>query len=113
MVAWLTFSVLCRQAEKSLVSGQTLLNRPTYPEFPPQSFPQILDHDDPDSPVFEQRYWVNTRHFELGGPVIVIDGGETSGEDRLPFLNTGIADILAKATGGIGVILEHRYYGES
>ncbi|RXW17807.1 hypothetical protein EST38_g8048 [Candolleomyces aberdarensis] len=43
----------------------------------------------------------------------VLDGGETSGEDRLPFLDTGIADILAKSTGGIGVVLEHRYYGES
>jgi hypothetical protein len=39
----------------------------------------------------------------------MIDGGETSGEDRLPFLDTGVADILAKATGGIGVVLEHRY----
>ena len=38
----------------------------------------------------------------------MIDGGETSGEDRLPFLDTGIADIIAKATGGIGVVLEHR-----
>lgn len=76
-------------------------------------FIQPLDHDDPSSPTFEQRYWVNTRHYKKGGPVIVIDGGETSGEDRLPFLDTGIADILAKATHGLGVILEHRYYGES
>jgi Serine carboxypeptidase S28 len=34
-------------------------------------------------------------------------------QGRLPFLDTGIADILAKATGGIGVVLEHRYYGAS
>ncbi|KAG5653760.1 hypothetical protein H0H81_010847 [Sphagnurus paluster] len=60
-------------------------------------------------------YWVNDRHYNasVGGPVIVIDGGETSGEDRLPFLDTGIAEILAKATGGVGVVLEHRYYGAS
>jgi hypothetical protein len=62
---------------------------------------------------FKQRYWVNKRHYKEGGggPVIVLDGGETSGEDRIPFLDTGIVDILAKATGGVGVVLEHRYYG--
>ncbi|KAG8798043.1 hypothetical protein FRC17_007571, partial [Serendipita sp. 399] len=29
------------------------------------------------------------------------------------FLDTGIAEILAEATHGLGVVLEHRYYGES
>lgn len=106
-----------------------LAKEPPYSEFPPQTFLQPLDHDDPSSPTFEQRYWVNTRHYKKGGPVIVIDGGETSGEDRLPvsfdssfdhvlsvpiqFLDTGIADILAKATHGLGVVLEHRYYGKN
>ena len=91
-------------------------NRPTatsdaVKEFPEQWFTQPVDHFSQDSPTFKQRYWVNKRHYVPGtnGPVIVIDGGETSGEDRLPFLDTGIADILAKATGGIGVVLEHRY----
>ena len=80
-------------------------------EFPPQWFNQPVDHFSQDSPTFRQRYWVNKRHYVSGNnaPVIVIDGGETSGEDRLPFLDTGIAEILAKATGGIGVVLEHRY----
>jgi hypothetical protein len=82
-----------------------------YPEFPAQWFPQPLDHFSKSSETFGQRYWINTRHYRprQGAPVIVIDGGETSGEDRLPFLDTGIADIVAKATGGIGVVLEHRY----
>jgi hypothetical protein len=98
----------------TLSDGQIILNDgPVFREFPPQTFPQLLDHNDPSSPTFEQRYWVNTRHYKSRGPVIVIDGGETSGEDRLPFLDTGIADILAKATNGLGVVLEHRYYGTS
>lgn len=33
--------------------------------------------------------------------------------NRLPFLQKGIVSILAEATGGLGVILEHRYYGTS
>ncbi|KAF8845504.1 peptidase S28 [Paxillus ammoniavirescens] len=86
-----------------------------YAEFPEQFFTQPTDHAEPSQGTFKQRYWVNTRHYVpgSGGPVIVLDGGETSGEDRLPFLDTGIVEILANATGGVGVILEHRYYGTS
>ena len=84
-----------------------------YKEFPVQTFPQLLDHWNEGSPTFFQRYWVNKRHYRSGGPVFVLDGGETSGLDRLPFLDTGIIDILAEATNGVGVVLEHRYYGIS
>lgn len=80
------------------------------PGFRGHWFRQPLDHFSNSTRTFRQRYWVNDRHYRAhsGGPVIVIDGGETSGEDRLPFLDTGIAEILANATGGIGVVLEHR-----
>lgn len=86
---------------------------PNYPEFPEQFFEQPIDHTDPSQGTFKQRYWINTRHYGpgSGGPVIVLDGGETSGQDRLPFLDTGIVEILTNATGGVGVVLEHRYYG--
>jgi hypothetical protein len=53
------------------------------PEFPVQWFQQPLDHFSKESThTFNQRYWVNKRHYKPGGggPVIVIDGGETSGE---------------------------------
>lgn len=94
-------------------SANTPQKRPKYPDFPEQFFEQPIDHADPSQGTFKQRYWVNTRHYVPGsvGPVIVLDGGETSGEDRLPFLDTGILEILTNATGGIGVVLEHRYYG--
>ncbi|KIK97898.1 hypothetical protein PAXRUDRAFT_824481 [Paxillus rubicundulus Ve08.2h10] len=86
-----------------------------YAEFPEQFFTQPIDHTEPSQGTFKQRYWVNTRHYVpgSGGPVIILDGGETNGEGRLPFLDTGIVEILANATGGVGVILEHRYYGTS
>lgn len=63
--------------------------------------------------TFELRYWFNPAHYEPGGPVIVILAGETSGEDRIPFIQDGIGNILAEATNGLSVVLEHRYYGES
>ncbi|KAF8717707.1 Peptidase S28, partial [Rhizoctonia solani] len=79
-----------------------------------QYFKQPLDHFDKSvNGTFGQRYWVNKEYYEPGGPVFVLDGGETSGEDRLPFLQTGILAILANATKGLGIVLEHRYYGES
>ncbi|CAL1716305.1 unnamed protein product [Somion occarium] len=82
----------------------------TFPQF---NFTQPLDHFTDTGFTFNQRYWVSDRHFKPGGPVIVLDGGETSGTDRLPYLDTGIVDILASATNGLGVVLEHRYYGAS
>lgn len=43
----------------------------------------------------------------------MLHGGEANGEGRLPFLQKGIVKILSEATHGLGVILEHRYYGQS
>ncbi|KAK4034559.1 serine carboxypeptidase S28-domain-containing protein [Parachaetomium inaequale] len=63
--------------------------------------------------TFPLRYWFDASHYKRGGPVIVLQGGETDGLGRLPFLQKGIVAQLAQATHGLGVILEHRYYGES
>ena len=56
-----------------------------YAEFPPQWFVQPLDHFDKacEGHTWKQRYWVNKRHYvpgTRGVPVVVLDGGETSGE---------------------------------
>ncbi|KAI0247490.1 hypothetical protein BJV78DRAFT_1285481 [Lactifluus subvellereus] len=79
---------------------------PTPSKFSVQTFTQLLDHFYNTDATFQQCFWVNTRHYKprSGAPAIVIDGGETSGEDRLPFLDTGI---LARAIGGIAVVLEY------
>lgn len=112
--ACLTF---CWTREAQPRAGLVLQDRPPLQaqfDFEPRWFRQPLDHFDKGrSETFLQRYWVSDRHYAPGGPVIVLDGGETSGENRLPFLDTGIVDILARATGGLGVVLEHRYYGRS
>ena len=88
------------------------------------------------------RYWMSTRHYKppsgrdpaQKAVLYVLDSGETNAEGRIvrilvpcsmtgadnwpphllqPFLDHGILDILANATGGIGIVLEHRYYGKS
>ncbi len=62
------------------------------PELPPEA-----GHD-----TFANRFWFDGQFYKPGGPVFLLLAGETSGENRLPFLDTGILNILSKATGGIG-----------
>lgn len=63
--------------------------------------------------TFNNRYWFDASHYKPGGPVILFVAGEASGDYRFPLLEKGILYQLASAHGGIGVILEHRYYGTS
>jgi hypothetical protein len=62
---------------------------------------------------FNLRYWFDAQYYKDGGPVIVLQSGETSGEDRLVFLQKGLLHQMAQHTNGIAVVLEHRYYGTS
>lgn len=102
--------------------SSTLDRRDTDPTtlYPTYNISVPIDHFHNDSlyephsnSSFELRYWFDATYYRPGGPVIVLASGETSGEDRLPYLQKGIVAQLANATAGIGVILEHRYYGES
>ncbi|KAE8250500.1 hypothetical protein A4X13_0g4671 [Tilletia indica] len=84
----------------------------------PHTFTQPLDHfHNTTKATFKQRFWISLKHYDPNStsptPVYVVDGGETSGANRIPFLENGILDILAEATGGISIVLEHRYYGTS
>ncbi|CAK7266654.1 hypothetical protein SEPCBS57363_002199 [Sporothrix epigloea] len=92
---------------------------------PPSAYPAYnlsvpVDHFHNDSlyaphtnETFSLRYWFDAQYYRPGGPVILLAAGETSGENRLPFLQKGIAAQMAQATNGIAVVLEHRYYGAS
>lgn len=74
-------------------------------------------HNSRDAPhshgMFNNRYWFDVSNYKEGGPVIVLQSRETNGVSRLPYLQKGIIGQLAQATHGIGITLEHRYYGES
>ncbi|KAM5542175.1 hypothetical protein V8D89_004048 [Ganoderma adspersum] len=81
--------------------------------FPQYNFTQPLDHFTTTGFTWQQRYWVSDRHYKPGGPVIVFEAGEGPGDERMAILDTGIVNILANATNGLGIVLEHRYYGKS
>ncbi|KAF3163001.1 hypothetical protein TWF225_007277 [Orbilia oligospora] len=77
-------------------------------------FPQKVDHFDPsNNNTFQQRYWISTHFYKPGGPIFVLDGGETSGAGRVEYMQTGIGRYITEYLGGIGIVLEHRYYGKS
>ncbi|KAJ9138467.1 Peptidase S28 [Pleurostoma richardsiae] len=122
--AFRTSYTLPQLRELASQSGQLRANRARdidpsllYPEY---NLSVPIDHFHNDSLYephsngsFNLRYWFDASHYKKGGPVIVLQSGETSGVGRLPFLQKGIVAQLAQVTGGIGVILEHRYYGTS
>ncbi|KAG6008643.1 hypothetical protein E4U43_000114 [Claviceps pusilla] len=62
---------------------------------------------------FNLRYLVDASYYKEGGPVIILHSGEFDADGRLPYLEHGIIPLLTKATGGVGIVLEHRYYGTS
>lgn len=77
-----------RAAKHSLAEAEHQRVLAQAPEFPELYFEQPLDHFSNDtSDVFGQRYWVNSRHYVEGGPVYVLDGGETSGEGDFASMN--------------------------
>lgn len=63
--------------------------------------------------TFPLRYWYDASHYSPGGPVIILQSGETDAAGRLVFMQKGILAQMAQATHGIAVVLEHRYYGTS
>jgi hypothetical protein len=80
---FLLFTLVFRVPREPRLSGETVSRGRTATHAPR-----------PDGHLpFPQRLW-STRHYKPrpGAPVIVIDNGEMGGEDRLPFLDTGIAD---------------------
>lgn len=64
---------------------------PLEDKYHPYTFQQPLDHfDDENNHTYQQRYWVDKRFYQPGGPVFVLDGGEANGACRLPTMDTGI-----------------------
>ena len=75
-------------------------------------FTQRLDHFKiTDQRTWRQRYWVNWRYYQPGGPTLLMIGGE--GEANPEWLEAGSWLSSAREEGAAMVLLEHRYYGKS
>ncbi|KKY19748.1 putative extracelular serine [Phaeomoniella chlamydospora] len=89
-------------------------------QFPEHNLSIPIDHFHNDSiyephssGYFDLRYWFDASHYKQGGPVIVFLAGEDDGAGRLPLIQKGLMADLASELNGIGIVLEHRYYGTS
>ncbi|KAI1001480.1 putative extracellular serine carboxypeptidase [Podosphaera aphanis] len=118
--AALAYNAIEKKARKTTIPNNRLLSESRVHFYPPNYLAVPVDHFHNDSLYephsnenFNLRYWFDATHYKSGGPVIVLQSGETSGLDRLSFLRTGILHHVTVATNGIGVVLEHRYYGTS
>jgi len=110
------------QLRKQALSSTSLVKRDTSPSllYPAHNISVPVDHFHNDSQYephsnanYNLRYWFDASYYEQGGPVIVLESGESPGTGRLAFLQKGILHQLIQATHGIGIVLEHRYYGQS
>jgi hypothetical protein len=74
-----------------------------------------LDHWDPDAGTYANRYWVSTTYYKPGGPVFVYDGGEGDASGSVGVLTSpsSILGQMMQDFNGIGIVWEHRFYGNS
>ncbi|RMJ24301.1 serine peptidase, family S28 [Aspergillus sp. HF37] len=76
----------------------------------------LIDHWNSSVGTYQNWYWVDDQHYRPGGPVFVYDGGERNAElfVHSQFGNSSsILQQMLREFHGIGIIWEHRYYGES
>jgi hypothetical protein len=52
------------------------------PKYKAHCFSQPISHFEDVNGTFCHRYWADARYYKEGGPVFLLDGGETSAEDR-------------------------------
>ncbi|KAI8324022.1 peptidase S28, partial [Martensiomyces pterosporus] len=74
-------------------------------------FQQKVDHFGLNDTTFKQRIYINGDSYAADGPVYLFNSGETPASPS--YLIAGEPYNLAKATNGMVIIMEHRYYGDS
>jgi Serine carboxypeptidase S28 len=79
-----------------------------------------IDHfNEYDTRTYKNRYWIEDRYYQEGGPIFFVDAGEGMVRDRdilriLGENGTLRAPLrLAQRFNGMVVVWEHRFYGES
>lgn len=71
------------QGKDGTVKDDTSGANVTQSRFGPFCFKQKVSHfDDSEQGTFCQRYWVDSQYYKEGGPVFILDGGETDGAGR-------------------------------
>ncbi|KAE8152168.1 serine carboxypeptidase S28-domain-containing protein [Aspergillus avenaceus] len=102
--------------EKGLLHSALLETAPPKSPIITEYVTMPVDHDNPSAGTYQNRYWVNDEFYKPGRPIVMYDAGETNAEgiaknhlsSDLSFFKAVLKDLEA-----IGIIWEHRYYGNS
>ncbi|KAK5046791.1 hypothetical protein LTR84_007145 [Exophiala bonariae] len=114
------YHVHARDQPRAIPPRTSKLDRRSDETSPPTLNIEVpIDHFSNDSEKFNTRYWVNATYYKPGGPVIFIDPGENVVNQALidMFLveatlnSSGMT--LARNLGGLALVIENRFYGES
>ncbi|KAK2624620.1 hypothetical protein QTJ16_005813 [Diplocarpon rosae] len=104
----------------STADGSGGIVRKQNPKFPPFRMSVPVDHFHNDSryephsdEMFDLWYWIDYSYYQPGAPVFLFQAGENLEGGQSDILEKGMLHDLKAATGGMLVVLEHRYYGNS
>ncbi|KAG9045421.1 hypothetical protein FS837_006331 [Tulasnella sp. UAMH 9824] len=89
--------------------GNPLASQPHY-------FNQLIDHTNPSRGTFKQRYFFTDEFWtHQGAPIVITTPGEQSanGFDTELTSPASLQRAVMMTLGAAGVVLEHRYYGQS
>ncbi|KUJ11410.1 uncharacterized protein LY89DRAFT_624714 [Mollisia scopiformis] len=118
----ISFAVACLASVVSCKFGPSHARNPAVPASAAASdsiteatFDQLIDHSNPSLGTFKQRYWYSTEYWNgTGSPVIVFNPGEEAADGFTGYLEIGtLTGQYIQAVGGAGIVIEHRYWGES
>ncbi|KAF2737705.1 hypothetical protein EJ04DRAFT_95415 [Polyplosphaeria fusca] len=87
---------------------------PEYVELPLDNFAE--DGDYAEEGTFFNRYWVSQSAYKPGGPVFLYDVGEGNAQPNALFRLQNVTSFFKQIVdkyNGIGIVWEHRYYGNS
>ena len=79
------------------------------------TFDQLIDHENPELGTFKQRYWYNADYYNgPGSPVVLNAPGENAADGYTGYAtNRTLAGSMAQEIGGLAIVIEHRYWGDS
>ncbi|KAB8276669.1 serine carboxypeptidase S28-domain-containing protein [Aspergillus minisclerotigenes] len=96
--------------------AETAISRGSGSEVPARRISIPIDHEDPSVGTYQNRYWVSADFYKPGGPVFVLDAGEGNAYSVAQSYLGGSDNFFAeylKEFNGLGLVWEHRYYGDS
>jgi hypothetical protein len=89
---------------------------PEYIELPIDNFAPSKNQAYAYHGTFYNRYWVSSRAYKPGSPIFIYDVGESDASTNALFRLTDSTSFfrqLVEQYNGIGIVWEHRFYGNS